>query len=236
MFKVELEKFSGPLGLLLTMIEKEKLDITEISLARIADNYVSYIKSLDNIIADEVADFLLIASKLLWLKSKTLLPYLRIEEEEDLDELENQLKMYKEFSQASLDLADLIALPNKLFSPKFNRLARRKLFNLPSFIVPKNVDSQKLSLTMQAIIDSLEKAEVLEVKRVKPEISLEEKIFKIRKSLGKQSNLYFQALIKDKQSKAEIIVSVLAVLELIKQHEIIFEQKKLFADIYLSKI
>lgn len=236
MFKVELEKFSGPLGLLLSMIEKEKLDITEISLAKIADNYVSHIKTLDNIIVDEVADFLLTASKLLWLKSKALLPYLTNEEEEDLDELESQLKMYKEFSEASLEVAKLIALPNNLFVPKFNRLARRKLFNLPLFVAPKKVDPQVLGTTMQEIIDSLEKSEILEVKRVKPEISLEEKIFNIRDLIQKQSNLYFQSLLKDKKSKTEIIVSVLAVLELIKQHEIIFEQKKLFADIYLSKL
>lgn len=236
MFKVELEKFSGPLGLLLNMIEQEKLDITEISLAKIADSYVLHIKSLDNIVVDEVADFLLIASKLLWLKSKTLLPYLNPEEEEDLDELENQLKMYKEFSEASLEIASLIALPNNLFVPKFNPLARRKLFDLPLFVAPKKIDAHKLSLTMQEIIDSLEKTEVLEVSRVRPEISLEEKIFNIREILSTKTKLYFKSLLKDKQSKTEIIVSVLAVLELIKQHEIIFEQEKLFSDIYLSKL
>jgi segregation and condensation protein A len=236
MFKVELEKFSGPLGLLLNMIEKEKLDITEISLAKIADNYVAHIKSLDNIVVDEVADFLVTASKLLWLKSKALLPYLRQEEEEDLDELENQLKMYKEFREASLEIAKLISLPNNLFVPKFNRLARRKLFNLPLFVAPKNIDIEKLNSTMIEIIESLEKEEILEVKRVKPEVSLEEKIISIRGSIKQKSKVYFHNLLKDKKSKTEIIVSVLAVLELIKQHEIIFEQEKLFADIYLSKI
>lgn len=236
MFKVELEKFSGPLGLLLNMIEKEKLDITEISLAQIADNYVAYIKSSDNINIDEVADFLLIASKLLWLKSKALLPYLRQEEAEDLDELENQLKMYKEFSEASLTLAEMISKDCKLYAPKFNRSNYRQSLDSLSLIFPKKINKMKLSLVMQEIIDSLEKDEVLEIERIKPEISLEEKIFKLRKLVDSHKRIYFKSILEDKKSKSELIVSILAVLELIKQHEIIFEQEKLFSDIYLNKI
>lgn len=76
MIEFTTEKFSGPLGLLLQLIEGEKLDITEINLAKIADQYVSYLRTLSDTDAEEMADFLVIAAKLLFIKSKALLPYL----------------------------------------------------------------------------------------------------------------------------------------------------------------
>ena len=90
------EKFSGPLGLLISMIEGEEMDITEIALAKIADDYVNYIRSAENIDPDEMADFLVVAAKLLFIKSKALLPYLyTAEDEAEVDDLEKQLRMYK---------------------------------------------------------------------------------------------------------------------------------------------
>ena len=86
--KIKIEKFEGPLSLLLKMIEQEELDITEINLAGIADQYIEYIKNNNNISPDNMADFLVIAAKLLFIKSKALLPYIYAEEEEDLEDLE----------------------------------------------------------------------------------------------------------------------------------------------------
>jgi len=95
---VSVEQFSGPFGLLLSLIESEKMDITEISLAKIADEYVTYIRGAQDIDPEELADFLVVAAKLLFIKSKALLPYLYSgEEDEEIDDLERQLKMYKEF-------------------------------------------------------------------------------------------------------------------------------------------
>ena len=95
---IKIDKFQGPLGLLLQLIEKEELDITEVSLAKISDQYIDSIKNTKNIDPGETADFLVIAAKLLFIKSKALLPYLYPEEEnEEIEELESQLRMYKEF-------------------------------------------------------------------------------------------------------------------------------------------
>jgi segregation and condensation protein A len=73
---VTLEKFQGPLDLLLQLIEKEELPIAEISIAEVTDQYVRYLDTLEELFPEELADFLVIATKLLYLKSKTLLPYL----------------------------------------------------------------------------------------------------------------------------------------------------------------
>ncbi len=94
MMEFKLEKFQGPLALLLSLIEKEELDITEIGLANICDQYIDYINNNDKISSDEMAEFLLIATKLLYIKSKTLLPYFyNDEEEEGIEDLKIQLRM-----------------------------------------------------------------------------------------------------------------------------------------------
>jgi len=87
MIDIKIDKFRGPLGLLLQIIENEELDITEVSLARIADQYVKYIRSSNDIDPDKMADFLVLAAKLLLIKSKALLPYLYPEEEEEIREI-----------------------------------------------------------------------------------------------------------------------------------------------------
>jgi len=123
MIKIKLEKFEGPLGLLLQLIESEEMDITQISLAKIADQYVDYIKSLDQINPDEMADFLVVAAKLLLIKSRALLPYLYPEEEEEIDELGQQLKMYKEFLEASKKVEAIIKQEKFMFTREFSRKA-----------------------------------------------------------------------------------------------------------------
>ncbi len=235
MFAVQLEKFAGPLGALLTMIENEKLDITEITLAGIADQYLAYVKSAPEINPEEVADFLVVAAKLLWLKSKALLPYLSQEEEPELDELAKQLRMYKEFADASLKIADLVAQGNFLFVPEFNRQNRRQLFNLPVFVAPVHLQATDLKSIMLDILRRLAISQPLPTEKLEAKISLDERLVAIRQLLIKQVSFNFRQLINQGASRTEIIVNLLAVLELIKQQELEFEQTELFADIRLSK-
>ena len=108
---IKIDKFEGPLSLLLKIIEKEELDITSVNLARIADEYLEYIKKSSNILPESMADFLLMATKLLYIKSKALLPYLFTDEDqEELEDLEEKLKMYKDF----VDLSNKTDLNNRL--------------------------------------------------------------------------------------------------------------------------
>jgi len=93
MYRVELKEFQGPLDLLLQFTEENKLDITEISLAKITDQYLSYLKQIQNISLESLADFLVIASRLILIKSRMLLPELELtpEEEEDIETLKQRL-------------------------------------------------------------------------------------------------------------------------------------------------
>lgn len=236
MIEFTTEKFSGPLGLLLQLIEGEKLDITEINLAKIADQYVAHLRSLEDTDADEMADFLVIAAKLLLIKSKALLPYLYTEEDEqEIDDLEKQLKMYKEFIAASQKVKDIIAEEHFLFLPPLLK-NRRSQFNLPVFSAPKKVNPDLLYSTILSILENLKKVapEKLEERTLEPKINIEEKISLIRKLLLNKIKVNFSKILRSVETKTEVIVSFLAVLELAKQHELVFDQEELFSEIHIS--
>jgi segregation and condensation protein A len=243
MLEITTEKFSGPLGLLLSLIEKEEMDITEIALAKIADDYVAYVQSSPAIDVNETADFLLIAAKLLFIKSKALLPYLYSEEEEkEIDDLEKQLKMYKEFVEASQKVKELIARRHFLFLPPLNGgKGRRAQFKLPSFSPPAKLKAQDLAdcfrrLAAAAALELRRREkEKLPEKTMEPKVSIEDKIETIKKMLFDKVRVSFSRLLSQASTKTEIIVSFLAVLELAKQKELVFEQDELFSEIHIRR-
>jgi len=239
MIDFQVEKFQGPLGLLLQLIESEEMDITEIALAAIADQYVAYVEQAENINPEEIADFLVIAARLLYLKSKALLPYLSSEEEEaEIGDLERQLRMYKEFIEASLKVSDLINRDHKSFAPIFNKSGRRGLADKELiFAPPKQITASALENIWQQILSRLKKQEEkLPEARLEPKVSLDERISHIRGLLAEQLSLSFQRLLEKAETKVEVIVNILAVLELAKQRELVFEQEELFSEIRVLKI
>lgn len=230
------EKFSGPLGLLLSMIESEEMDITEINLAKIADEYVAYIKTLADINPEELADFLVVAAKLLFIKSKALLPYLYADsEEDDSGDLEKQLRMYKEFVEASQKIKKIIENDNFLFVPPLVK-SRRLSSNLPTFSPPQKVTAPVLHEQFKKILALLAKRaeQKLPEQSLEPKMNIEEKIELIREMLLKKIKVNFSRLLAAAENKTEMIVSFLAVLELAKQRELIFDQDELFSEIHIS--
>lgn len=232
------EKFQGPLGLLLQLIESEQMDITEIALATIADQYVAYVEQAENIDPEEIADFLVIAARLLYIKSKALLPYLSTEEEEaEVHDLERQLRMYKEFVEASLRVAALIGRERLLFAPIFNRLGRGGLKAEVAFAPPSKLQASDLENVWRQILAKVKKqGQKLEETKMEPKISIDERISHIRILLAEQLSLSFHRFLERAGSRVEVIVSILAVLELAKQRELTFEQEELFSEIRVLKI
>lgn len=266
MINIKIEKFQGPLSLLLQLIEKQEMDITEISLANIADQYVEYIKKLEKINPvrykdkssggnnnyeisngvnpEEMADFLVVAARLLLIKSKTLLPYLYPEEEQEIDEFEQQLKMYKEFLEAMKRIEARIKKKKFMFAREFNRKAVLSLAQgadqsgLPGtgfFSPPKKLSAKDLSSVFKEIIGSLEPEQKLEEKKLEHKINIEDKIIAIQKMLINRIKISFNKVLIDAQSKTEIIVSFLAMLELMKQKDIIVSQDRMFDEILINK-
>lgn len=239
MHEVKLEQFTGPLGLLLRLIEKEELDITELSLAKIADNYVDYVQTNKNIPDEELADFLVLAARLLYIKSKALLPYLVFDEIEDNeDNLERQLKMYQDFIVASETLAALIGRKKFLFTPSaLNRNWRRRKVVKPNFIAPKNLTPELLADRYEEILNRLVAAiKFLPEENLEAKISIDERIVSIRNLLGRKLRFSFSKFLKTAKNRTEVVVNFLAVLELAKQHELVFEQDGLFAEIQVVAI
>ncbi|HNZ55539.1 MAG TPA: segregation/condensation protein A, partial [Candidatus Paceibacterota bacterium] len=105
-FEVKIGEFEGPLDLLLSLIEKRKMHISDVSLAQVADDYISYLRSFDNLPMDNTANFILIASTLMLIKSLSLLPGLAVteEEKESIEDLENRLKHYQRIKELSLHI------------------------------------------------------------------------------------------------------------------------------------
>ena len=235
--EINLPKFSGPFGLLLQLIEKEELDITEISLAKIAAEYVEYIKNTP-LPPEAIADFLLIAAKLLYLKSRALLPYLATpEEDEDINELQRQLRMYKEYLEATKTIEKMLAKKTFAFTRIENSGRSRRRFLLKGFYPPLSLTPLKLREAFAYLLENFATvAEEMKEEILAKKISIDERIDFIRNELVKRIKFNFSKIISAGASKTEVIVNFLALLELAKQRELLFEQDELFSDIIINKI
>ena len=151
MVNFELEKFSGPLDLLLQLIEQEKLDISQIALAKVTDQYLAYLDDSSDLPATELADFLVVATKLLVIKSKILLPKMADEEEDSAEQLEAQLKMYKEYLEASKKVEALIGLRHYAFTRE-----RLPIDFRPKFSPPPNLKLSDLGAMFEDIIKKID--------------------------------------------------------------------------------
>jgi segregation and condensation protein A len=234
MIDFKTDKFQGPLGLLLQLIEKEELDITEVSLAKIADQYIDYIKKVGQIDPEATADFLVVASKLLYIKSKALLPYLYPEEDEEVEELEQQLRMYKEFLEAMKVIEAMIGKKKFSFAREFNR--KVLLNNINFFSPPKKILKEDLAKTFQDLISVVRpREEKMEEEKLERKINIEDKILSIQQIVLEKIKISFSKMMEKAESKTEIIVSFLAILELIKQKNIFADQDDLFGEITINK-
>ncbi len=229
MYQIKSEQFEGPLDLLLQLIEVEKLDITSISLSKITDEYIGYLKDVEEKRPEDYADFLYFAARLLYLKSRTLLPYLHPEELEDEIPLELQLKIYREFYDASKKIQAMIADKNFVF---FRPLT---LPQEGAFIPPGGITLNKLAKAFKKILQALEPIINLPKTTLKKVVSIKEKINQILKLVEESLTVNFGEVIKKAKSKTEVVVSFLAMLQLVKDKVLNVEQKGLFGEITLKK-
>ncbi|NIA18274.1 MAG: segregation/condensation protein A [Actinobacteria bacterium] len=215
------------------IVEKEEMDITQVSLAKIANQYIEHINGSGNIGPDEMADFLVVAARLLLIKSKALLPYLYPEEEEEIEELELQLKMYKEFLEAMKGVEKMIGKKKFMFAREFNRKAIMANINL--FSPPKNLKTGDLKMIFQDLLGRVKPPEKLEEEKLERKINIEDKIRDIRQTVLNKFKTSFSKILGTTESKTEVIVTFLAMLELIKQRDIVVDQEGLFREIVISK-
>jgi len=231
--KIKIEQFEGPLDLLLQLIEEQKLEITKVSLASVTEQYIEILNqsAQEQIPAAELADFLVVAARLLLIKSRALLPFLDWGEEEEGEELTKQLKIYKEYLEASKVITAMVAKKHFSFS-------RQKLLtgNEIEFSPPPKLTKDKLAATFLEVIRGLDPILNLPTEVIRKTINIQEKISQIRKRIYQQATTNFSEILREAENKTEVIVSFLALLELIKQRVVSVRQDKVFEDILIEKL
>jgi len=224
--------YAGPLDLLLQFIEHAELDITALALAQVTDQYLNYIHQMQ-VPADEISAFLVVAAKLLQIKSEALLPRPPVREagEEDLGEaLARQLQIYKRFKE----LANWLDALQAQHMRTYLRVA-------PPVKIEGRLDLSDLTLAdlLAAAQDIFsEEADKLALGTVisAPRITIREKISLIAERLGQNPNATFKSLLGRKPSRLEVVVTFLALLELVKRSRVAARQEGLFTDIQIEKM
>lgn len=219
-YEIKTEQFEGPLALLLDLIESNKLDITQVSLATVAEQFLQRVNALGSqLLAGDLADWLLITSKLLMIKSRLLLPNSAGNEEDEARDLEEQLKIYKIYLQAGRALRGRIAEKRFAFThPPARGIVR--------FLPPKKLSSGELARIAGALITTLSRTfAVLPKAALKKVVSLQEKIRDLREIIARLPQIIFRDLITAGGGRAEVVVSFLAVLELAKRRELLAVQE-----------
>jgi segregation and condensation protein A len=232
-YKVKTPVFEGPLEVLLGMVEKRKLFINDIALSQVADDYISHVQSIQNekgYPMAEVAQFILIASTLLLIKSKSLLPTLTLTEEEQssVSDLELRLKIYQRLRIASDIVAERFG-KKMMFAP----LDRKNEVRV--FAPDKDTNKTTLFESIKSILKNLPKKEFIPQAIVQKVMSLEEMIGKLTTRISSNLRMSFSKFAGEhKGHKVHIIVSFLAMLELVKNGIIQVKQDKDFGDIEME--
>lgn len=231
MYKIELEQFSGPLDLLLQLIEGQKLDISSVALADVTDQYLAYLDGHPDIPAQDLADFLVIATKLLVIKSRTLLPQVEEEDDDVAGDLELQLKMYKEYLDASKKIEKIISEKHFCFTRE------RVAYNFePSFSPPENVSVDNLRDAYLEIIKRVDYVVNLPQRVMEKVVSLTEMVTHIRQRLTEFQKTNFKSIVSHATCKSDVVVCFMALLELIKSGEAIVDQNNIFDEITIERI
>ncbi len=235
-YKVKLEVFEGPLDLLLYLIKKEELDIYDIPIAKITDQYLEYLELMQLLDLNIAGEFLVMAATLIHIKSRMLLPKDQMQEEEALEEdpraeLVRRLLEYKKFKEAAGELAHM-ASRQKGFFPRLaterpaadHEAARVEFFEASLF---------DLITAFTKVMKDIPKDIFHQV--VKDEFTVSEKIHDIYHMLVEKPVLYFTELFRQAKNKLEVITIFLALLELIRLKEILARQSAPFGDIEIVR-
>ena len=229
-YHIKTDKFEGPMDLLLELIEKEKLYITEFSLAHVADQYLEHIQNNSEIHLENLAEFLSVAAKLILIKSRALLPLLQFseEEEEEIKDLAKQLEEYKKFKEASIALGKMAEAGRISFSrPGFSGIKS-------IFYPPENFAVSDFRKYFQNVLGEIPIVEKLDEEIIREVITLEERINDLQNTLRQKVETSFAELTANAIDKVDVIVSFLAMLEMVKQRIVEVNQQELFQEIRLS--
>jgi segregation and condensation protein A len=227
-YQVRTPAFEGPFALLVELIERKKLLVNDLSLSQVTDDFIQHVKSQAEFPVDDAADFIQVAATLLLIKSKSLLPDLELsqEEESDIDELKRRLEAYEKTREVAKTLA-------RLFGRNVMVSAGERTPE-PMFAPSKDLEKGALASALRGALMELEKEEKLPEARVRPLVTIEEMMDRLMGRVQKALNMSFSEFSRDAKEKVEVIVSFLALLELVKQGAVDVLQHETFSDIRIT--
>ena len=242
---VKLDVFEGPLDLLLHLIEKNKFNIFDIPIVEITRQYLEYLDSMEEENMDVMSEFLVMAATLISIKSKMLLPKEEEETEEEDDpraELVKSLIEYKMYKYASAELKDMSIDASNAFFKK--ETIPKEVKEVKEEVDPKELLSDITMKQMSEIFHALLKREVDRVDPVRSkfgtitrdEIRLEDKMVEIRNEIKGLKSINFRTLLGSRRGKINLIVSFLAILELMKTGVLMIRQEEMFGDIIIDSL
>ena len=226
---IKTEIFEGPMELLIELVEKRKLLINDISLAKVTDEYMQAVSAMQELSLPNTAQFITLAATLLLIKSKSLLPVLVLtsEEEASIEDLEDRLKRYQIYRDAGVELQSLFG-KNVMYEPEYTPPRE------PLFIPDTFCNTSELAAAMYRVLNNLPKTEVKPTAKLRPTISLEDMIAKLQKRIERQLQTSFSEIRATETEHKNVIVSFLAILELFKMGNVIITQNDRFGDINLE--
>jgi segregation and condensation protein A len=234
-YQVTLPVFEGPLDLLLHLIEREELDITRVSLAQVTNQYLEYLARISERDPDNLAGFLVVAAKLLLIKSRVLLPRppssLSLEEDHDDvgEDLVRQLIEYKKYKNVALWLKDLEAQGRR----SYVRLAA--VSSLERNVDLGGVRINDLLALIQEVLAAKEPGPSVNGAVAPITITIADQMELITRKTSQGRSVSFRQLLLDARSRIEIIVTLLALLEMVKQQLVIMRQDQAFGDITIER-
>ncbi len=228
-YEVQMEGFSGPLHLLLELIEKEELPITEVSLSQVTEQFLKFVDS-NTVPSDQLADFLTVATRLLYLKSRELIPEMQ-EDEEVQEDLASQLRLYKMFHDAAEHIETLYDVRAKMWIRTKSIIPRQGEVE-----IPKNLDTELVHSSFVTLIKRLRPFLSLRQTTMERIRSVGERMKELKSFIRKKAKFLFKDITTGANSKMEVVVSFLALLELVKQRTVHTSQSKTFSDINIDRV
>jgi segregation and condensation protein A len=231
-YTVQSPVYEGPLDLLLQLIERAELDITTLALAQVTEQYLAHIRAMD-VGVDEISAFLVVAAKLLQIKSEALLPRppVRAAGEEDPGQaLADQLKIYRRFKEVAHWLE--VRMESGLHT--YLRIAPPP--KLEGRLDLTNITLADLLGAAEAVFADENEKQSLGTVITAPKITIREKIALIAERLGRSRETQFRSLVNERPTRLEIVVTFLALLELIKRYRVSARQDGLFGEIDIERL
>lgn len=237
-YKIVLDNFEGPLDLLLKLIDKAEIDIYDIPISDITDQYMSYMYKMEDLNLELASEFIVMAATLLQIKSKMLLPIEQNTDEEDevdpREELVLQLLSYKKYKEAAKELREYEAIESHAYYKPQEELAIED-------DIEYQLDFYNLTLLVRSLNNILSrrgiKEPTLDVELIqREEYSIKECVEDILYQLKWEKEIKFSNLLKKDSNRNEIIAYFLSVLELIKQKTIYVVQDSAFTDLFINKL